>query len=100
MHRPLLAALAGAGPHWTATDGSTVIGRRDAGVNGGAGAIDWLRLAVVSATPGDDGDRLAHTSYIQRIDTSGGVAPAGSCADGARAEIPYTADYVFFKATG
>jgi hypothetical protein len=93
-----LIATHGAGPHWTARDGSTVIGRRDAGVSGGAGAIDWLRLAVVSATPGDDGDRLAHTSYIQRINTTGGVAPAGSCADGARAEVPYTADYVFFKA--
>ena len=66
----------------------------------GAGTIDWLRLAVVTATGGDDGDRLAHTTYIQRINTTGGVAPAGPCADGARAEIPYTADYVFFKATG
>ena len=95
-----MIATHGAGPHWTARDGSTVIGRRDAGVSGGAGTIDWLRLAVVSATGGDDGDRLAHTTYIQRINTTGGVAPAGPCADGARAEIPHTADYVFFKATG
>ena len=92
-----LLATHGAGPTWTARDGSTVLGRRDSGVPGAAGSIDWLRLAGVSATPGSDGDRLGRTTYIQRIDTVGGVAPAGPCADGARTEVPYLADYVFFR---
>ena len=88
------------GPTWEARDGSTVVGKRDAGVPGAPGAVDWLRLKATSTAAGADGDRLAGTTYIQRIHTVGGVAPAGACAAGASAEVPYTADYVFFKATG
>ena len=88
------------GPTWEARDGSTVVGKRDAGVPGAPGAVDWLRLKATSTAAGADGDRLAGTTYIQRIHTVGGVAPAGGCAAGASAEVPYTADYVFFKATG
>lgn len=88
------------GPAWEARDGSTVKAARDAGVAGAPGAVDWLRLKATSTATGPAGARLAGTSYIQRINTAGGVAPAGSCALGASAEVPYTADYVFFKATG
>ena len=88
------------GPTWEARDGSRVVGKRDAGVPGAPGAVDWLRLKAGSTAAGADGDRLAGTTYIQRIHTVGGVAPAGACAAGASAEVPYTADYVFFKATG
>ncbi len=70
------------------------------GVPGAPGAVDWLRLKATSTAAGADGDRLGGTTYIQRIHTVGGVAPAGACAAGASAEVPYTADYVFFKATG
>lgn len=39
---------------------------------------------------------------IQRINTTGGVAPAAGCASrddaGKRARVPYTADYVYFTA--
>jgi hypothetical protein len=88
------------GPTWEARDGSNVVAKRDAGVPGAPGAVDWLRLKATSTAAGADGDRLAGTTYIQRIHTVGGVAPAGACAAGASAEVPYTADYVFFKATG
>ena len=88
------------GPTWEARDGSSVVGKRDSGVPGAPGAVDWLRLKASSTASGADGDRLAGTTYIQRIHTVGGVAPAGACAPGASAEVPYTADYVFFKATG
>ena len=57
-----------------------------------------------STTAGPDGDRLTPTTYIQRINTVGGrPPPAGDCdADtvAEQREIPYSADYVFFKATG
>jgi hypothetical protein len=69
-------------------------------VPGGPGAVDWLRLKADRTAAGPDGDRLLATTYIQRIPTVGGVAPAGACATGASAEVPYSADYVFFKATG
>ena len=86
-----------AGPTWQSKGGSQVVGKRDAGVNVDPTAIDWLRLSVVSTTPG----RLGKTTWIQRIDTTGGVAPAaGDCTAataGTIREVPYTADYVFFK---
>jgi hypothetical protein len=88
-----------AGPTWQANDGSKVVGSRRAGVTVDPTAIPRLLLAAASTAPGE-GDRLAETTYIQRIDTTGGLAPAGACTAGATAEVPYTADYVFWKPTG
>ena len=92
------------GPTWEARDGSKVVGKRDGFVNVDPTAIDWLRLVADSTSAGADGDRLLGTTYIQRIDTVGGLAPAAADCDAdtmsERREIPYTADYVFFKATG
>jgi len=66
--------------------------------------IDWLRLKVAWTETGPDGDRLTATSYIQRINTVGGLAPAAQDCDagtaGQQREIPYSADYVFFKEAG
>ena len=91
------------GPTWEARDGSTVVGQREAGVTVDPTAVEWLRLSA-RGTPGPDGDRLAGTTYIQRINTTGGLAPAAADCNadtaGAQTEVPYTADYVFFKATG
>lgn len=93
----------GAGPSWTAKDGSRVTASRVDGVTVDPTAIPWLLLAAKGA-PGPDGDRLAGTTYIQRINTVGGLAPgAGTCTTanaGEVREVPYTADYVFWKATG
>lgn len=68
------------------------------------GAIPWLLLEVVGADPGPaGGTRLTKTSYIQRIRTSGGVAPATGCDEalnvGARALVSYRTDYLFYKPT-
>jgi Protein of unknown function (DUF3455) len=93
-----------AGPTWQAKDGSKVVGRRVAGVNVDPTAIDWLLLAAASTEAGPDGDRLAHTTFIQRTNTTGGLAPAAPSCNagtlGSTAEVPYTADYHFFKASG
>ena len=67
-----------------------------------AGTIPWLLLKVTSHAAGPGGgDRLGGTTFIQRINTTGGVAPAASTCDattaGQVAEVPYTADYVFWK---
>lgn len=69
-----------------------------------SGAIPWLLLKVVGADRGPGGGRwLTDTTYIQRIRTSGGVAPATGCDDradvGAKALVPYKTDYLFYKAT-
>jgi len=92
------------GPVWEARDGSRVAGVRDAAATVDPTAIDWLRLKIAWHEPGPDGDRLTATSYIQRINTVGGLAPAAQDCDagtaGEQREIPYSADYVFFKETG
>ena len=82
-----------AGPTWQLKDGSATAATRVAGINVDPSAIDWLLL---DATPTADG-RLGETTFIQRINTTGGRAPAGACEAGSRTEIPYTADYVFWK---
>ena len=69
------------------------------------GAIPWLLLDVVGAERGPTGGhRLTETAYIQRVNTSGGLAPTTGCADatnvGNKALVPYTTDYIFYKATG
>ena len=92
------------GPKWEARDGSIVAAARDGGATVDPTAVDWLRLKASSTTAGPDGDRFAATTYIQRIHTVGGLAPAAADCDAdsvaEQREIPYSADYVFFKATG
>lgn len=66
------------------------------------GAVKWLLLRVVGAQAGTSSrDPLAKAAYIQRVNTSGGVAPAAECAAlehvGRTKLIPYTADYVFYQ---
>ncbi len=92
-----------AGPTWQARDGSFVVAAVD-GRATVAGTIPWLRLAAVSTGAGSGGDRLAGTTYIQRLATTGGLAPAaagcGAGTVGTIAEVPYTADYTFWKRQG
>ena len=66
------------------------------------GAIAWLKLEIVGRTRGVEGRRLADTTWIQRINTVGGIAPETGCSAatqlGERALVPYETDYVFYKA--
>jgi hypothetical protein len=65
-------------------------------------AISWLLVTIVGAQNGPKGgDRLTGTTYIQRVNTTGGLAPSLGCATlmdvGRQAFVPYTADYYFYK---
>ena len=65
------------------------------------GAIAWLKLTVVGSEEGPTGgDTLTRTTFIQRLSTSGGLAPSAGCSSvtnvGNQAFVPYTADYFFF----
>jgi hypothetical protein len=66
------------------------------------GAIAWLLLEPAGKQRGPTGgDFLTQTTYIQRVNTSGGIAPATGCSEstaGATVLVPYTTDYYFFKA--
>lgn len=98
-HKPF--ALHYGGPTWTAMDGSSVVGARVDGVPAPSPSdIPWLLLRA-TPKPGAVEGALTGTTYIQRLNTSGGVAPATGCdADhlGATTLVPYTADYFFFRA--
>ncbi|MEZ4662831.1 MAG: DUF3455 domain-containing protein [Caldilineaceae bacterium] len=66
------------------------------------GAIPWLLVTVVGVQNGPSGgDKLAKTTFIQRVNTGGGAAPATGCTAvtdvGNRAYVAYTADYYFYK---
>ena len=94
------------GPSWQARDGSKVMATLDGNgtITVDPTAIPWLRLRVTSRTVGADGDRLFATTYIQRLQTTGGLAPSPQTCNagtvGQVAEVPYTAVYAFWKATG
>ena len=66
------------------------------------GAVAWLLLTVAGAQDGPNGgDTLTNTTFIQRVNTVGGLAPSTGCAQledvGKQAFMPYRADYVFYE---
>jgi hypothetical protein len=67
-----------------------------------ADAIPLLRLEVVGAQDGPTGGHaLTATTFIQRLNTTGGVTPSTGCTSstdvGKQEFVPYTADYFFYK---
>jgi len=65
-------------------------------------AIAWVTLSRAGVLPGSGtGDNLAVATFVQRVNTVGGLAPSLGCnspADiGKTAFVPYEADYVFYK---
>ncbi len=84
-------------PVWQLKDGSSVEAARRQTASGGTGNIAWLLLQGVVSTAGLDGERLVGTTWVQRLDTAGGIAPAGTCTPGARVAVGYTADYLFWR---
>jgi Protein of unknown function (DUF3455) len=68
-----------------------------------AGAIDCLLLQTIGSAQGPNGGKiLSKTSFIQRLNTKGGSAPATGCSTladvGKQTLVPYSADYHFFRA--
>jgi hypothetical protein len=65
-------------------------------------AIAWVLLSKAGVLEGSgNGDNLAAATFVQRVNTVGGLAPSIGCqspADiGKTAFVPYEADYVFFR---
>lgn len=86
-----------AGPTWEYKDGSSVVGTRVAGYTPDPTAIPWL---LVQATAFAGTGKMEAVTYIQRLDTVGGLAPDNTTctADnvGELAPIEYTATYYYF----
>jgi len=91
---------------WQAFDTSLVWARATASSTDPAfvakNAVAWVKLEAVGTQAGPTGGTtLSETTFVQRINTYGGVAPETGCdipTDvGNKAFMPYTADYVFYK---
>jgi Protein of unknown function (DUF3455) len=96
LSRGVQAAIHGKGPFWASFDGSRV----DGAPAGSAPSPDptknipWLKVA---GTPvGNTTGIFSNVKFIQRLDTRGGVAPAGSCTAPKTVAVDYTANYVFW----
>jgi hypothetical protein len=64
-------------------------------------AIPWLLLQAAGHQNGPSGgSSMSQTTYLQRINTTGGLMPGTACSVGERAFVPYTADYVFYRKAG
>ena len=85
-----------AGPSWQATDGSLVTATRAAASPApDAADIPWLLL---KATTHVGAGAFAPVTWIQRLATEKGPAPATGCDDahlGTEVLVPYAADYFF-----
>ena len=84
-----------AGPSWQTASGSKVVGTVANRCTPDPASIAWLALSAVA-----EGDGLfATVNFIQRLNTVGGNAPSTpGTVIGQEAQIPYSADYLFYRA--
>ena len=96
IHHTFVQPVAGP-PQWRAPDGSAVSGKIVARNANGAGNIAELDLDATQI--GASSGLLAHVVEVLRLNTVGGVAPAGACDPQATpsVNVPYQADYVFIN---
>ena len=83
-------------------DTSTIWARLLKAATVNSDAIAWLKLEVVGRARGPaGGDALFGTTFVQRLNTEGGLAPVIGCENpqdvGRKAFIPYSADYFFYR---
>ena len=84
---------------WESMDGSKVTGAQLAVSPAGAANIP---LQLVKANPAMGAGSMQGVTYIQRVATQGGVAPAAPCAAtsmGQKQIVKYQADYIFWRAS-
>jgi hypothetical protein len=86
-----------AGPTWEGNDGSQVVGEvRETANSPDPQAIPWLLL---QARANQSTGIFSTVTYIQRLDTAGGRAPATGCDQahaGEEQRVDYTATYAFY----
>jgi hypothetical protein len=84
------------GPTWESVSGSKVVGTVLERCTADPDAIPWLLLGAISS----DGPGIFHrVTYIQRVNTMGGIAPtAPGAVTGQEARVFYTAEYYFYRA--
>ena len=84
-----------AGPTWLTVSGSRVVGKALDRCTADTGSIPWLLLEAEDSGPGV----FRGVNRIQRVNTSGGNAPANPGGYvGEVVKVPYTAEYYFYRA--
>jgi len=83
------------GPSWEYERDGSLVTAAKIGERAKAGTIAELLLQVNSHS-GPTNGKLAGVTHIQRLATSGGVAPTRACTDGTTAAVRYGATYVFW----
>ena len=89
------------GPTWVIRDSSKVVGKLVAqAASPDPTAVPWLLLQATSpVTPHGGNGKLSNVTYIQRVDTAGGKAPATAPIQaGTEMRVHYTATYYFYIA--
>jgi hypothetical protein len=97
LSRGVQAAIHGKGPFWASFDGSHVDGSPTtppSSAQPDPKSIPWLKL-IGTSTPNATGV-FSNVKFIQRLDTRGGLAPAGPCTAPKTVAVDYTANYVFW----
>ncbi|MCY1537084.1 hypothetical protein D9M68_725690 [compost metagenome] len=83
---------------WQSMDGSRFTGTQVAVAPAAAGNIP---MQLVKANPAMGSGAMTGVTYVQRVATVGGVAPAMACGAtnmGSKQIVKYQADYIFYKA--
>jgi hypothetical protein len=90
-----VAATHFAGPTWQSVDGSSVVGAKVAAA--ASPNADSIPILLLSAKSNTGSGIFSNVTYIQRLDTEGGLAPNGPCdTEGAELQVPYEANYYFY----
>ncbi|MFD3589201.1 DUF3455 domain-containing protein [Streptomyces sp. NPDC058683] len=93
-HRPV--ALHSRGPVWVSTVDGSAVNASALVTSPKEGTIPELLLKA-TATRG--AGTFEGVTYVQRLNTEGGVAPAAACTGTDQVSVPYSATYAFYKAT-
>ena len=87
-----------AGPVWEYKDGSQVVGRVLNKIDvAPETSISWLLVEIVA---NKDKGLFSDVSFINRVNTHGGLAPVSGCDSnhlGAEKRVAYTANYIFYS---
>ncbi|GAB7040104.1 MULTISPECIES: DUF3455 domain-containing protein [Catenuloplanes] len=84
------------GPSWESIDDGSLVTATSQATSPVTGSIAQLLLKATPAT-GSTGV-FSKVTFIHRLATSGGAAPAGACTDGTRLGVAYRAEYRFYAA--
>ncbi|MDP9799657.1 hypothetical protein J2S43_008169 [Catenuloplanes nepalensis] len=84
------------GPQWESIDDGSLVSATSQASSPVTGSIAQLLLKATPAA-GSNGV-FGKVTFIHRLATSGGAAPAGACTDGTRLGVAYRAEYRFYAA--